>query len=69
MKPLGISMLGTGLIADFYTMPLHGQRGVDRVAVCSSRSEERGRAFAAPCPMAVRSGSSTIRARATSATA
>jgi predicted dehydrogenase len=47
MKPHGISMLGTGLIADFYTMTLHGQRGVDRVAVCSSRSEERGRAFAA----------------------
>ena len=27
-----VSMLGTGLIGDFYTMTLHGQRGRDRVA-------------------------------------
>ena len=40
-----ISMLGTGLIADFYTMTLHGQRGRDRVAVVYSRSEGRGAAF------------------------
>jgi predicted dehydrogenase len=40
-----ISMLGTGLIGDFYTMTLHGQRGRDRVAVVYSRSPERGEAF------------------------
>jgi len=38
-------MLGTGLIADFYTMTLHGQRSRDRVQVVYSRSEERGEAF------------------------
>jgi predicted dehydrogenase len=38
-------MLGTGLIGDFYTMTLHGQRGRDRVQVVYSRSEERGAAF------------------------
>ena len=41
----GITMLGTGLIADFYTMTLHGQRGRDRVRVVYSRSPERGAAF------------------------
>jgi predicted dehydrogenase len=41
-----ISMLGTGLIGDFYTMTLHGQRGRDRVGVVYSRTEERGKAFA-----------------------
>jgi predicted dehydrogenase len=40
-----ISMLGTGLIADFYTMTLHGQRGRDRVRAVYSRSESRGAAF------------------------
>ena len=40
-----ISMLGTGLIGDFYTNTLHGQRGRDRVQVVYSRSESRGRAF------------------------
>ena len=35
-----ISMLGTGLISDFYTMTLHGQRGRDQVRVVYSRSEE-----------------------------
>ena len=39
-------MLGTGLIADFYTMTLHGQRNRDSVAVVYSRSEERGATFA-----------------------
>ena len=39
-------MLGTGLIADFYTMTLHGQRNRDSVAVVYSRSEERGDDFA-----------------------
>ena len=46
MTAHSITMLGTGLIGDFYTMTLHGQRGRDRVQVAYSRSEERGRAFA-----------------------
>ena len=41
-----ISMLGTGLIGDFYTATLHGQRGRDHVLVVYSRSDERARAFA-----------------------
>jgi predicted dehydrogenase len=45
MKPHAITMLGTGLIGDFYTMTLHGQRGADHVRVVYSRSEERGQAF------------------------
>ena len=45
MKAHHISMLGTGLIGDFYTATLHGQRGRDHVRVVFSRSEERGRAF------------------------
>lgn len=40
-----ITMLGTGLIGDFYTATLHGRRGRDRVQVVYSRSEERGEAF------------------------
>ncbi len=40
-----ITMLGTGLIGDFYTMTLHGQRSRDRVRVAYSRTEARGRAF------------------------
>ncbi len=40
-----ITMLGTGLIGDFYTMTLHGQRSRDRVRVVYSRSEARGSAF------------------------
>ncbi len=40
-----IAMLGTGLIGDFYTMTLHGQRSRDQVRIVYSRSEERGRAF------------------------
>ena len=40
-----IAMLGTGLIGDFYTHTLHGQRGRDRVRVVYSRSEARGAAF------------------------
>jgi predicted dehydrogenase len=46
MSGHSITMLGTGLIGDFYTMTLHGQRGRDHVHVVYSRSEERGRAFA-----------------------
>lgn len=45
MQSHRITMLGTGLIGDFYTMTLHGQRGRDRVEVVYSRSEERGGAF------------------------
>ena len=41
-----IAMLGTGLIADFYAMALHGQRGRDRIVTAFSRSGERGGAFA-----------------------
>jgi predicted dehydrogenase len=46
MKAHSITMLGTGLIGDFYTMTLHSQRGRDRVHVVYSRSEDRGEAFA-----------------------
>src|SRR5215210_899618 len=45
MKGHAISLLGTGLIADFYAMTLHGQRGRDRVRVVYSRSEDRGVTF------------------------
>ena len=45
MQSHAITMLGTGLISDFYTMTLHGQRGRDRVRVVYSRSESRGQAF------------------------
>jgi len=40
-----VTMLGTGLIGDFYTMTLNGPRGRDRVDVVYSRSKERGKAF------------------------
>ena len=45
MDGRSITMLGTGLIGDFYTMTLHSQRSRDRVAVAYSRSPERGAAF------------------------
>jgi predicted dehydrogenase len=45
LKQHAITMLGTGLIGDFYTMTLHGQRRVDRVRAVYSRSEARGEAF------------------------
>jgi len=45
MRAHSITMLGTGLIGDFYTMTLHGQRGRDRVRIAYSRTDERGRAF------------------------
>jgi predicted dehydrogenase len=45
MRSHRITMLGTGLIGEFYTQTLHGQRGRDRVEVVYSRSEERGAAF------------------------
>jgi predicted dehydrogenase len=46
MKQHAITMLGTGLIGDFYAMTLHGQRNRDRLRVVYSRTDERGRAFA-----------------------
>jgi predicted dehydrogenase len=45
MNGHAITMLGTGLIGDFYTNTLHGQRGRDTVRVVYSRSPERGAAF------------------------
>ena len=45
MRAHSITMLGTGLIGDFYTMTLHGQRGRDRIRVAYSRTEGRGSAF------------------------
>ena len=45
MKAHAITMLGTGLIGDFYTNTLHGQRGSDRVRVVYSRSQARADAF------------------------
>ncbi len=45
MQQHAITLLGTGLIGDFYAMTLHGQRGRDRVKVVYSRSEARTRAF------------------------
>src|SRR6476659_4942350 len=45
MKAHAITLLGTGLIGDFYTNTLHGQRSRDRVRVVYSRSGERVKAF------------------------
>ncbi len=45
MQQHQVTMLGTGLIGDFYTMTLHGQRNRDSVRVVYSRSEPRGAAF------------------------
>lgn len=45
MQSHTVAMLGTGLIGDFYTMTLHGQRNRDRVGIVYSRSAERGAAF------------------------
>jgi predicted dehydrogenase len=42
---LKIAMLGSGFIADFYTMSLHGQRNKDRVHVVYGRNEERLNTF------------------------
>ena len=45
MNGHAITMLGTGLIGDFYTNTLQSQRGRDRVRVVYSRSAARGEAF------------------------
>jgi predicted dehydrogenase len=47
VKQHRISLLGTGLIGDFYSATLHGQRNRDRIEVVYSRSDERGQAFKA----------------------
>ncbi|MBB17776.1 oxidoreductase [Candidatus Poribacteria bacterium] len=44
-QPHKITMLGTGFIADFYTLTLHNQRGPERVHMVYSRSEERAKGF------------------------
>ena len=41
-----LAMLGTGLIGMFYTMTLHRGRGMDRMHVVYSRTEERAKQFA-----------------------
>ncbi len=46
MKSHKITLLGTGLIGNFYTQSLHEQRGRDRVHVVYSRTEERAQKFA-----------------------
>ena len=45
MEAHKVSLLGTGLIGDFYTNTLHSPRSRDRVEVVYSRSAERGAAF------------------------
>jgi predicted dehydrogenase len=45
MNGHSITMLGTGLIADFYAMTLHGQRSRDRIRVVYSRTDARCQAF------------------------
>jgi len=46
MQQHAISMLGAGLIGDFYTRTLHAQRSRDRVGVIYSRQADRAEAFA-----------------------
>ena len=46
MKSHKVSLLGTGLIGNFYTMSLHGQRGRDIVQAVYSRTAERAKKFA-----------------------
>lgn len=62
MQSHTITMLGTGLIGDFYTATLHSQRSRDRVGVVYSRSEERGQAFAQRWDIPVHTMSVTLRA-------
>src|SRR6188474_251948 len=45
MQQHNVTLLGTGLIGDFYAMTLHAQRSRDRVRVVYSRSKQRGAAF------------------------
>lgn len=46
MQQHTVTMLGAGLIGDFYTRTLHAQRSRDRVGVIYSRQESRAAAFA-----------------------
>jgi predicted dehydrogenase len=46
MKAHKITLLGTGLIGQFYTMTLHGQRGRDRVHTVCALTDEEARTFA-----------------------
>jgi predicted dehydrogenase len=46
MKSHKITLLGTGLIGQFYTMTLHGQRGRDRVHTVCALTDEEARTFA-----------------------
>ncbi|MGH2418661.1 MAG: Gfo/Idh/MocA family protein [Candidatus Limnocylindria bacterium] len=46
MPAHSVTLLGTGLIAEFYASTLHGKRGGDRIGVVYSRTDERGGAFA-----------------------
>jgi predicted dehydrogenase len=41
-----LTLLGTGLIGTFYTLALHGRRGIDRVHTVYSRKQERASTFA-----------------------
>jgi hypothetical protein len=41
-----ITLLGTGLIGQLYTMTLHGQRGRDRVHTACALTNEEARTFA-----------------------
>lgn len=45
MRSHSVTMLGAGLIGDFYTQTLHAQRGRDRVGVIYSRTADRAAAF------------------------
>jgi predicted dehydrogenase len=46
MKAHKITLLGTGLIGQFYTMTLHGQRGRDRVHTVCALTDDEARTFA-----------------------
>lgn len=46
MDAHSLTMLGTGLIGNFYTETLHGSRGRDRVGCVFSRTESRAQEFA-----------------------
>ena len=46
MQQHSVTMLGAGLIGDFYTRTLHAQRSRDRVGVIYSREPHRAQAFA-----------------------
>ena len=46
MKSHKITLLGAGLIGQFYTMTLHGQRGRDRVHTVCALTDQEARTFA-----------------------